>query len=115
MATRVRFGKLRHQLHVQTLTEGRRASGGVTKSYGTTVTLPASVEDLSGTELRNARQLYAKATHRVTVRYHADVTPKGCRFLWQVAGKADRAFYPLAVDNVDGKDRYLLCTCEERT
>ena len=53
--------------------------------------------------------MVADATHRVKIRYLADVTPKK-RFLF-----GTRELYIESVQNIDERNRELVLTCVERS
>jgi SPP1 family predicted phage head-tail adaptor len=77
----MRIGALRHKVLVQSFSGAKDTAGHYDKDNDTNWTTDAtgtvwgSIEPLSGEELEHARQLVATATHKVTIRYLADLTP----------------------------------------
>lgn len=68
-------GSLRHQVTIQGVTRTDDAGGGYTEVPVTIAAgVWAAVEPLEGTERIRAMQTEASATHRVRIRYRADVT-----------------------------------------
>ena len=101
-------GKLRHRLVVERLLEAQDETiGEVAQTWGAAGTYWAQVETLSGTELFESRAVQPEITHRVTLRYGADVTPRD-RFRW-----GDRVFGILAVPDMEGRRRELQIACKE--
>ncbi|HDZ39249.1 MAG TPA: head-tail adaptor protein [Marinobacter sp.] len=101
-------GQLRHRVEVQASSEAN-SRGNTTKTWTTEVTIWAGIEPLSGRELIEAQEVVADATHRVKIRYLADVTPKK-RFLF-----GTRELYIESVQNIDERNRELVLTCVERS
>ena len=100
-------GKLRHRVSLQQPVQAQAADGGVTNSWLTVISVPASIEPLNGRELWNAQQVQPDVTHRVTLRYHPNVSPRW-RFLFGY-----RTFNVLTVLNTDERNRELICMCME--
>lgn len=108
-------GHLRHSLALQLPVKSRTPQGAVVKAWGTVATLPASVTPLGGTELRDARQVNGRTTHRIVVRYHAQVSTFA-RFVLEKPGQAPRYFHPTGPAlNLEEKDVWLQMDAEERT
>ena len=74
----LRAGELRHRIDIETDSgSSRNAYGETTASWETFKTnLPAKVEPLTGRDLFNAQQVQPDITHKVTIRYTADLTAK---------------------------------------
>lgn len=71
----MRAGTLRHLLQIQTPVDVRDDIGGVRQDWSTVATVWGGIEPLRGRELEAARQIEARITHTVTLRYHAAVEP----------------------------------------
>lgn len=113
-AGRPTAGHLRHSLELQLPVKSRTPQGAVVKSWGTVATLPASVDPLGGRELRDARQVNGRTTHRIVVRYHPDVSVHA-RFVLEKPGGARRYFHPTQPPlNVEERDVWLQVDAEER-
>lgn len=67
-------GKLRHRVKLQTLTRTPDAGGGYTETWTDTATVWAAVEPLQGTERLRAMQVSPTLSHRIRMRYRANVT-----------------------------------------
>lgn len=72
------IGKLRHKAAIETFNETSKSDRG--HPIGQWVSLyefvPMQIETLNGRELEDARQIVPTATHKVTMRYHPDITTK---------------------------------------
>jgi len=67
-------GDINQRVIVQAATESRGATGEVTKTWTTALTVWASIRPLSGRELLQAQQVQADVTHRVRMRHNTTVT-----------------------------------------
>ena len=75
----IQAGKLRHRIAIQSLTAGspqQTGSGMPDESWGTVVTVSASIEPLNGRELFAALEHHAETTTRIRIRYRSGVTAK---------------------------------------
>jgi SPP1 family predicted phage head-tail adaptor len=72
----MRAGKLRHLLQIQLPTNVRDDIGGVRQEWSTLTTVWGDVEPLRGRELEVAKQIEARISHKITLRYRATVEPK---------------------------------------
>jgi SPP1 family predicted phage head-tail adaptor len=71
---RIDPGQLNRRLTLEAPAESADGSGGVTRSYDAVATLWASVEPVSGRASVSADALGANITHRIQIRYSADIT-----------------------------------------
>ena len=71
----MRAGQLRNRVHIQEQTRERESSGAVDPDEGwrTVARRWASIEALSGSESVDAGQIQSVTTHRIKVRYFADL------------------------------------------
>jgi SPP1 family predicted phage head-tail adaptor len=92
-------GPLRHRVTIETKGEERDEHGGVVETWFPVATVWASVQPLQGRELFLAQQVDARLSHRVTLRYQAEVTPTH-RLVFK-----ERALYPVEVQQVDERGR----------
>ena len=67
-------GALNRRLTLDAPVESADGSGGVTRSFSTVATLWTSVEPVSAREQVAAGALGADVTHRIRIRYDADIT-----------------------------------------
>ena len=100
-------GSLRHRVTIQEPPSGTGTRGERTGDWSDLATVRAHIEQLSGAELIQAHQQVANASHRVTIRYTAGVTPE------QRVKFGDRYLYVGAVNNVDELNRLIVLTCRE--
>ncbi len=70
----MRAGRLRHRVRVERDTSAQDGFGAPSVSWSSLGTRWASVEDLAGRELIEARQVESRATVRVTMRYFDRMT-----------------------------------------
>jgi len=105
-------GRLRHKANLQSLQgTGKGTRGQSTRAWTNyAANVPCEVSPLSGREREIANQLFPTATHRVTCRYVAGVSPK-MRFTGLSLGS--RALNIEQVVNVDELNRVLVMTCGE--
>lgn len=71
----MRAGDLRHQIEIQRYTEIQNDYGEITQTWNTIHTMRASVNPLSGKEYFASQQINAEVTHKVYIRYVADIKP----------------------------------------
>ena len=100
-------GNLRHRVTFQSLTTADDGYGGTVETWGDTATVWASVEPLSGFERIQAMQVSPRLSHRVVMRYRADVDA-GDRLSYD-----GRVFDITAVIDEDERHRELTLLCEE--
>ena len=82
----MRAGKLRHKVTIEYRTLTADAYGGQTATWATLDTVWADLESLTGIESWQDKQQTPIITHKVTIRYRADIDPKmrikyGSRYL----------------------------------
>lgn len=100
-------GSLRQKVTIQSPPTGTGTRGERTGDWSDLATVRAHIEWLSGDEIIQAHQQVANATHRVTVRYLAGITPE------QRLKAGTRYLYIGAVNNVDELNRVIVLTCRE--
>ncbi len=88
------------------MTTGDR--GQASKTWSTYATVWAAVDELSGRKLELARQLVATASHKLIIRYHADLTVKD-RVVW-----GDKTLWIGHVENWSGMGFTQTLTCTEQ-
>ena len=99
-------GNLREPLQIQRKATVSDGMGGQAIQWVTLATVRGDVRPLSGRESVQAMQLQASLTHRIYIRYRADLTP------------ADRLVMrgqPLqirAIVNVEMRNRWLELACD---
>ena len=99
---------LRHRLTLEQLQREDDDGGGFTESWVEVATLFADLRPVSGGENVEADRLAGRVTHEVSLRYRAGVQP-AMRFR-----QGGRLFHIVSVINVDERNRWLTCLCEER-
>jgi SPP1 family predicted phage head-tail adaptor len=97
-------GKLNRRLVLEAPVESPDGAGGVTRGYNGVATLWASVEPVAARAEVSAATLGAEITHRIRIRYRADVTLRhrfrdGARVLRIVSMRArDGRFLDIAAE-----------------
>jgi len=76
MSKKLPIGEMRHRITFQDSVETPDGHKGHTVEWFDKVTVWGSLEPLSGREYFAAHQIQAEVTHRVKVRYRADITTK---------------------------------------
>lgn len=100
-------GMLREPVTVHRQVSASDGMGGQAIQWVDLLTASASVIPLSGREAVQAMQLQASVTHRVTMRYRADLTPAD-RII--VRGKPMQI---RAIINVEMRNRWLELICDD--
>lgn len=70
-----RPGQLNRLIELQQLVIHPDQQGGGNAVWTTTATVWAGIEPLRGREFFEARQVQQEVTHRITIRYRADLSP----------------------------------------
>ncbi len=107
----MRAGWLRHRLALQTPTEVRGSSGGVTKTFATDSTVWGGIEPLRGKEYLAIGQTQNEATVRITIRYHATI-----KDTWRVldTGNSPQTKYTIhSIINENERDRMMILMCSQ--
>ena len=99
---------LRHRLRLEELQREGDEGGGFSETWVELAELSADLRPTGGSEGVEADRLAGRITHEVSLRYRAGVTP-AMRFR-----KGARLFHILTVINVEERNRWLKCLCEER-
>ena len=100
--------ELRHRLTLEQLERVSDEGGGFTETWVEVATLFADLRPVGGSEAVEADRLAGRVSHEVSLRYRPGVQP-AMRFR-----KGARLFHILSVINVDERNRWLKCLCEER-
>lgn len=101
-------GALRMELSLQQATLTADGLGGHTESWSEVATLFARIEPVSARARFGADQTIETVTHRITVRFRADLA-SGMRFV-----HAGRVFELVSVHDPDETGRYLMCRATEK-
>lgn len=106
------IGKLRTRLRLQSRSETRTASGGVTEGWTTDTILWAAVFPASGREFIQAARQDATVTHRVIIRHQDSITINPTkRFLFD--SDTSRALNIQTVWDEYERGRWFVCDCVE--
>ena len=104
---RIRAGRLRHRLTLQSKTCTRDSYGAAIVAWATVRTVWGAIEPLSGRELTAQSQVQAEAQVKILLRYTT-----GIDTTWRVSH--DSKYYDiLAVINHDEKDYMLTLLCRQ--
>jgi head-tail adaptor len=94
----MRLGPLRHRVRVEAPAGTRDAHGNPTNAYSLVGEGWASIESLSGKELYQARQVEARASHRIRMRWLDGLKPT-YRIVWNDPRGTPRTFGVVHVAN----------------
>ena len=100
--------QLRHRVTLEELAREDDEGGGYDETWVDVATLFADVRPISGNERVEADRIEGQITHEITLRFRQGVVP-AMRFR-----KGSRLFHVLSVINVEERNRWLKCRCEER-
>lgn len=101
-------GSFRHELSLEAAELTQDGVGGHSESWSEVASIYARIEPVSANARFGADQTLESVTHRITLRYRADVV-SGMRF---VLGA--RIFVIRTVHDPDETRRYLVCRVEEK-
>ena len=107
--SRLRAGKLRERLNVQTYTESQSSTGVVSRSWSTDTTRWAGIRQLSSTEAMAHQQRQGESVYEITIRPYAGLT------IDQRLTDAGGTIYQIrSIDNVELRNHVytLICTKE---
>lgn len=107
MIRSVSAGGLRRRVSIETYTTSTDSIGAPTKVAATLATLWAKIEPLYGFEVKESARVVSDVTHRVTIRYRADVTAK-MRVVY-----GSRKFDISAVRHDEESRRFTYLDCKE--
>ena len=107
MTTNV-IGALRHRVTIERPERTAEGGGGATIAGTEVATVFARIETASGREISLADGRQGRATHKILLRWRADVEPQ-MRFTCE-----GRHFDIRAVLDTDGRRRWLTCLSEEQ-
>lgn len=93
--------RFRHKAIIQRQTETLDDYNQPEDTWTTHATVYCSIEPLRGSEYMRAQQMQATVSHRITLRYRADLKPTD-RFLYD-----GRYFEIQSIINIEERDRFL--------
>ena len=102
-------GKLRHRVSIQSLSETLDSYGEPTSGWATDETVWASIESVSGMEVDIGEGQAGIITHRISMRYTSNATPKK-RLLF-----GSRVFGIVSVLNHEERNEFLELSCKEES
>lgn len=102
------IGGLRARLVLEEPVRMPDGGGGASESWVEMATVWGRIKARSGGEAVDADRVTGTVTQIITIRYRAGVVPQ-MRFR-----SGSRIFHILSVVNVEDRDRWLVCRCEER-
>jgi SPP1 family predicted phage head-tail adaptor len=89
---------MRHRVRLEAPTGTRDAHGNPTNAFSLVAEVWASIEGLSGRELYQARQVEARATHTIRMRWVDGLSPT-YRIVWNDPRGTPRTFHVHHVGN----------------
>ena len=102
------IGALRARLVLEEPVRTQDGGGGTSESWIAVATVWGQIEARPGGEAIQADRVTATVLHNITIRYRAGVLPE-MRFR-----TGTRIFHILSVADIEDRDRWLICRCEER-
>lgn len=103
----VKAGELNKRISLQAVTQTETATGGISESWSTFISVWAQVKPTSSREFMQASQAREKVSHRIKIRYRSDVTVK------HRVRYGSRTLKIVSVINTDESDEELILMCEE--
>lgn len=103
----MRAGRLRHRVTIEQVSEDVDSAGGPIKEWTSINTVWANVRPVRGREFSGAAQVTAEVTHRVFMRYLANLTSAD-RLVFE-----GRVFDIESVINIDERNVELEILCTE--
>tara|TARA_R110000744_G_scaffold106775_1_gene203156 strand:+ start:3311 stop:3649 length:339 start_codon:yes stop_codon:yes gene_type:complete len=100
-------GKLRSAIAIERLTLGTDAIGGNSQSWATNKSLKAFIKPMSGGEYLHSQRLEARLSHRIYIRYTADILNTD-RVVYN-----GRNFQIRAIINIEERNKWIELHCEE--
>jgi SPP1 family predicted phage head-tail adaptor len=101
------IGKMRHRVTIQTLIATPDADNAVEEVYSNVATVWADVSPVSGRTEMDSKSLGERITHRVTMRYRADVTSEN----W-ILYRGLR-FRVRNIQDFEERRRFMILECED--
>ena len=108
----MRAGALRHRVTLQQATESQNSFGEVERVWTDVATVWASVEQLSGREFIEARQVDATLSTRIRMRWRNGVTEK-MRVVWTDPSGRQHTYNIVSVIADATHRRELMLMCQE--
>jgi SPP1 family predicted phage head-tail adaptor len=111
----MRLGALRHLVRLEQPIPGEAGALGTPtpEHWEPVADVRASIEPLSGREIVSAKQVDPRTTHKVTIRWRANVSARMRVLVPARAGCAERALQIVSVLNEDERDRTLTLMAQE--
>jgi SPP1 family predicted phage head-tail adaptor len=100
--------ELRHRLTLEQLERVSDEGGGFSESWVAIATLWCDLRPIAGSETVESDRLAGRVSHEISLRHRPGVVP-AMRFT-----EGARVFHIVSVINVDERNRWLKCLCEER-
>ena len=100
-------GMLRHKVVIEREVITQDSVGGYSSAWATHKTVYAAIKPTGGSERLHAMRLESNISHKVYLRYTADITPKD-RIIYN-----GREMQIRAVINVEERNKWLELLCSE--
>jgi SPP1 family predicted phage head-tail adaptor len=102
------IGALRHRVAIERPERTSNEAGTATIAWIQLTSAFARIEPIGGREIETADGITGRITHKVLLRYRADILPE-----MRIVADA-RILDIRAAFDADGRARWLQCLCEER-
>lgn len=100
-------GLLRHQITIERETKTKDGVGGYSSSWDTHLQPYSYIKPVSGFERLQAMRLEASISHKIYIRYVADISPND-RIIFN-----SRQMQIRAIINIEERNKWLELTCDE--
>ena len=104
---KIRAGRLRQRLTLQTQVETRTATGDVSIAWTTDSTVWGSIEPRSGREFLAASQTQNEIPVRIVMRYHATIADS-----WRIVNDG-LSYSIISITNSDMRDHMMEILCSQ--
>lgn len=107
-----RVGELRQRVTIQTRSDEESGTYSLESVREDVATVSAKIENVSGVQQVDSRNANAGITHRIWIRYRADVTVKN-----ELLYHSKRGTYRYTIETIqdtgDERNRFLLLDCNQ--
>lgn len=113
MIKRPKIGAMRHKVDIQSQASGLDAAGQPNGAWSNLLSdVPANVHTIRGAEGFRGRQVDARSTHVIETRWNNSVTIEH-RVSYNPEGQGPQTLNIIAINDVDGRQRYMVLDCME--
>lgn len=103
------IGRMRHRIVIEAASGADDGAGGRSAAWAAVATAWAAIEALQGRESETGDAAVAEGRFRIAMRWRGDVSAANR------LREGGRSFEIASVADPDGRGRYLICLCTERS